>query len=306
MEFISSYRCFYMARILSVFTFFLFSYLAAEAQDSRSHTVLVSVAPHKFFVEQLAGDTVKVGLLVPAGTSFHTFEPTPKQVMAACRSDIWFRIGESFETRIVQALQSHCPGMRLVDLRQNLDLIVIDPHGACCCTCSHAAGADLHIWLSPKLAKIQAKTIADALSAVYPEKKEEFQKRLEHFLKALDDLDGEIAKILQPLTKRVIMVSHPAYAYFARDYSLTQLPIEFEGKDPTPRQLTTILTQAREAQIKAIYIQPQYGSKGARLIAQELGAEVITLDPYAENYLETMREIARSFATKEKKGVSDK
>lgn len=275
------------------FLFFLFSF-SLKAETS-SHSVLVSVAPHKFFVEAIAGNTVHVDLLVPAGTSFHTFEPTPKQMLSASKADLWFRMGESFETRLAQVLQSHHPEMRLIDLRQGLDLITVDAHA--CHHCCKAAGADLHFWLSPRLAKIQAKSIAKALSERYPGHQHEYQNRLETFLEALDNLDREIATLLQPLTNRMIMVSHPAYAYFAADYHLTQLPIEFEGKEPTPRQLTDILVKARQAQIKTVFIQPQHPSKGAKLIAAELGANVVLLDPYSENYFETMRRIARAFAS---------
>ena len=92
------------------------------------------------------------------------------------------------------------------------------------------------------------------------------------------------------------MVSHPAYAYFCRDYQLKQLSIEFEGKDPTPQKLTKILTQARNEHIRRIYIQLQYNNKGAKLIAREIGAEVITLDPYSEQFFASMREIAKAFS----------
>ena len=272
----------------------LFPSLNADTQDPRSHYIIVSVAPHKFFVEAIAGNTLTVGLLVPAGTSFHTFEPTPKQMLLASKADLWFRIGEAFETHLAEVLQNHNPQMRLVDLRQNLDLITVSAHA--CPHCIKAAGADLHFWLSPRLAKIQAKTIAKALTERYPEHRQEYQTRLEQFLLALDKLDQEIVTILKPLNNRVIMVSHPAYAYFAADYQLIQLPIEFEGKDPSPRQLTNLLIKAREAHIKTVFIQPQHSSKGGQLIAKELCAKVVTLDPYAENYFETMRAIAHAFA----------
>ncbi len=279
---------------LIIFSVLFFPNLKAETKDSRSRYVIVSVAPHKFFVEAIAGNTLTIGLLVPAGTSFHTFEPTPKQMILASKADLWFRMGESFEAHLAKVLQSHNPRMRLVDLRQNLDLITVSAHA--CHHCVKVAGADLHFWLSPRLAKIQAKTIAQALIELYPEHRQEYQIRLENFLLALDNLNQEIAAILKPINNRVIMVSHPAYAYFAADYNLTQLPIEFEGKDPTPRQLTNILVKARQDHIKTVFIQPQHSSKGAQLIAKELGAKVVLLDPYAENYFEAMRVIARAFA----------
>lgn len=263
--------------------------LRAEIKDP-THTVLVSVAPHKFFVEQIAGDTVDVVLMVPAGASAHTYEPTPRQMIVASKGDIWFRIGESFEDKAIEALKSHHANLQVVDLREGLKLLY--DH-----VCSHHKGsADLHFWLSPKMAKQQAETMAKALQSAYPQNTAIYQTNLEKFTKELDDLDQEIAAKLASLKNRTIMVSHPAYGYFARDYDLKQISIEFEGKDPTPNQLTKILNEARQLHIKKIYVQPQYSSKGAYLIAREIGALVIALDPYAENYLNSMREIANQFA----------
>lgn len=259
-----------------------------------SHHVLVSVAPHKFFVEKIAGDSVTIGLMVPAGASAHTYEPTPKQTMAASKADIWFCIGESFEARAAKALKHYHPEMELVDLRQNMDMITADPHSGC--SCCHANSQDLHIWLSARQAKIQATTIAHALSKYYPENTQRYQSALAAFLKELDALDAQLEEILQPLPNRTILVSHPAYAYFCRDYKLTQWSIEFEGKDPTPYQLNNTLIKARTAGINKVFIQAQYSSKGARLVAKELGAKVIMLDPYAENFIASMQEIANQIA----------
>ncbi len=271
----------------------------AFTDTAPSRHVLVSVAPHKFFVEKIADGTVTIGLMVPAGSSAHTFEPTPKQMMAASQADLWFCLGESFETRAIKALTAHNPNLQIIDLRQGVDMISADPHSGSTCHCCHANGQDLHIWLSARQAKIQAATIATALSQRYPEHAARYQTALAAFVLELDKLDSQIQAILKPLKQRMVMVSHPAYAYFCRDYDLTQLSIEFEGKDPTPYQLTAILNKARAAHIKKVFIQAQYSSKGARLFAKELGAEVVMLDPYAEDYLNSMLEIARRFATNE-------
>lgn len=255
--------------------------------------VLVSVAPHKFFVEKIAGDTVSIGLMVPAGASSHTYEPTPKQTLAASKADIWFTIGETFEARAGRSLVAHNPNLNLVDLRQGVDMITADPlSGACCC---HANCQDLHIWLSARQGQIQARTIAETLVNRYPQHAERYQRALEVFIKELQELDAQITNILKPLKNRTILVSHPAYAYFCRDYDLEQLSIEFEGKDPTPLQLTNVLNKARAAHTKKVYIQAQYNSKGAKLIAKELGADVVMLDPYSEDYINTMLKIAKQF-----------
>jgi zinc transport system substrate-binding protein len=271
-----------------------FSY-SEHADPNAVPTVLVSVAPHKFFVEKIAGDTVKVDLLVPVNASAHTYEPTPRQMVAAGKADIWFRLGESFETRLLKTLSWHHPHLVIVDMRHNVDMISADPQSGC--SCCYANSQDLHIWLSARQSKIQVATIARALSERYPEHQQRYQKALETFIDELDMLDKTIATMLKPIKNSTILVSHPAYAYFCRDYDLVQLSIEFEGKDPTPQQLNKLLNQTRAEKIKKVFIQIQYGSKGARLIANELKAELMMLDPYSENYFDSMLEIARSFAS---------
>lgn len=292
---------FMLMRCIALFLFFLGNGALFAQESSGKPYVLVSVAPHKFFAEKIAGDTLIVELMVPAGASSHTFEPTPKQMLNASHADIWFQIGEGFEPRASRALMSHNSGMQLVDLRKGLDLIYDSDcsKGHCHHCAAHADCVDPHFWLSARQAKIQAKTIADALSQRYPQNANLYAQNLKSLTQQLDALDAEITTLLAPLKNRTVMVSHPAYAYFCRDYNLQQLSIEFEGKDPSPQQLTKILTQARKENIKTIFIQMQYNNKGARLIANEIGAKVVTLDPYAEQYFETMRDIARHFAAQE-------
>lgn len=267
------------------------------AEIRPSHRVVVSIAPYQFFVHEIAGDTVQISLLVPPGASFHYFEPSPKQILQAAHSDIWFRLGEPFEERALNALQGHNRHLRVVDLREGVDLITVDAEGhqGCC----HVGGADLHIWLSPKQAKIQAKAIAHALMEAYPENTELYGLRLERLLAQLDQLDQQITEKLRPLKNRTLMVAHSAYAYYARDYKLEQLPIEFEGKDPSPRQLDKVLNEARKAHIKVIFTQPQYSSKGAQLLAKELGGKVVSLDPYSGDYFVMMHTITDRIAAQD-------
>lgn len=264
------------------------------AQQGELPYILVSVAPHKYFVEKIAGDTLKVGLIVPAGASAHTYEPSPKQMLRASTASIWFRIGEIFETKAIRAIQDHQPNLKVIDLRQGLDLI----GGAEECGHSHCHcnAMDLHFWLSPRLGQIQAETIAKTLIDTYPEHAELYKTRLKIFQQELQKLDEKIKSILTTIPNRHILVSHPAYAYFCRDYDLKQFSIECEGKDPSPQQLTQLLRDARQYKIKTIFIQSQYSNKGARLVAEAIGARVMNLDPYAENVPTSLLEIAQAFA----------
>src|SRR5262245_12801143 len=77
--------------------------------------VLVSVAPYVEIVEELTAKQVDVALIVPAGFSAHTYEPTPKQILKASKANLWFTIGEAFEERAIKALKAQNPEFVTVD-----------------------------------------------------------------------------------------------------------------------------------------------------------------------------------------------
>ena len=207
--------------------------LVALDSPTPKPSVLVSVAPYKLFVEKIAGDTVNVKLLVPPAASSHTYEPTPRQTIEASKSEVWFMIGEPFEDRAIAAFKASNPSMIIVDLRKDIDLIYSTEHHCHHGHCHDHNSADLHYWLSPRTVGIQAKGITDSLINLYPHNAQRYNDGLNQLLSELDQLDKDLQKIISESANKIIMVSHPAYAYFCRDYGLTQLAIEFEGKDPT-------------------------------------------------------------------------
>ena len=77
------------------------------------------------------------------------------------------------------------------------------------------------------------------------------------------------------------MVFHPAWGYFAHAYGLRQVPIELEGKDPKPAELQGLIEHARGSGIRVIFVQPQFSTKSAALVAKAIGGQVVFADPLA-------------------------
>jgi len=295
-----------MKYLLFLAVFCVFSPLKAEdiktnriPGDARTHSVLVSLSPDKQFVKKIAGDLIKVYSIVPDGSDPHTFEPTPKQMVNASECDIWFYVGEGFEIKALPALKSHSNRLTLIDLRKNINLIKGDGHHDCP---SCASDADLHFWLSAKEAQIQTKTIYDALILQYPEHAAVFSENFREFIEELKALDSELTELLAPVKNRNFMVSHPAFAYFCRDYDLNQISIEFEGRAPTPQQLTTILEVARKDHIRIIVGLSHLSNKGVLLIGKELGAEVLILDPHHDSLSDTLRKLVAAIVRQSQSG----
>jgi zinc transport system substrate-binding protein len=68
----------------------------------------------------------------------------------------------------------------------------------------------------------------------------------------LEALDEECKQAIETSGTQAFMVYHPAMTYYARAYGIEQIAIEYEGKEPSAKYLSTIIDQAHEKNIKAI------------------------------------------------------
>ena len=273
------------AQMHKFFIFLLFLVGCFSELHAQMH-ILVSIAPQKYLVERIGGQQVSVEVLVPPGANSHTYEPTTKQMLAAQKGEIWFRIGESFENRMLAVLSK----THIVDQREGLDLIQA---GCGCCT---RDAHDPHIWLSPRLLKVQAAQIAQILCEHDPTHAEFFKKNLILLDHDCTELDSKCTALFRNQRQTLILVSHPAFGYFCRDYGLEQLSVEMEGREPTPRYVTNLIEHARARGVKTVFLQQQHNPKGGKRIAQELRAKTIYIDPYVEDVLANLWSIARWFS----------
>lgn len=291
-----------LKKLLAAFTLLaiFIGVASCETEQKKTQpTVLVSVAPYVYFVKRIAHRLYNVVPLVPANANPHVYEPTPQQVEEHRNAFMWVRLGELFDKKVERVFREMDSPITIVDVTEGIELLstcegpILSAGHA---TCDHPDAKDLHIWLSQRLAKIQAKTIANALSLQFPDLKEEFDRNLTTLLEELDFIDKEISQLLQPLKGSAIMASHPAFAYFCNDYGLIQIPVEIEGKEPLPQQVTQIMEQAKAYSIKSILIEPQYSNKGAELIAQRMRIPTHIINPYDEDYANNMLTLAKLIA----------
>lgn len=158
------------------------------------------------------------------------------------------------------------------------------------------SGKDPHVWLSPRILKIQARTIAKTLAELDPPHRAEYEANLASLQEKLDKVDAEIRRILEPWKGRMFLVFHPAWGYFADDYGLKQVAIEIEGKDPSDEEATALQRLARREGIKVVFVQPQISSRGAEAMARAIGARVETIDPLVPNISENLVRVAQAIA----------
>lgn len=293
------------------------------AADSSRITVFTSILPQEYFVERVGGDRVQVQALVAPGSSPATYEPSPRQMAALSEASVFFRIGVPFESAFISKIEGMADGLRIVDTREGIALREmkghhhhgeehhehghghVHEHNADHAEHSeshhhhageehhhHEGGTDPHIWLNPRLVKVQARTIADALIETDPEGEETYETNLAGFLKDLDELDAHLVEALAPVKAKTFLVFHPAWGYFADAYGLEQEPIEIEGKDPSGQQLARMIELAQNEGVRVIFVQPQFSTTSAERIAEEIGGVVVPIDPLARDYVGNLERVA--------------
>ena len=279
--------------------FFIFLLLLAscgKAPSGKKPLILVSIAPYQFFAERIAGENYSVQAVVPPGANPHVYEPAARQLSEMGRGAVWFRIGEAFEAKILPVLKQQNPRLQDVDLRSSVDLLPAPHQG-----CSHCAGhgEDRHIWLSPRAALLQIDQMTAALSAIFPEDASLFAKNAQVLAQECLELDAEIGDLLLQVKNRSFLVSHPAFAYFCKEYGLTQLSVEQDGKEPSPRQIEDVVRRTASSKTKLAIALPQHSNKGLEILAQKLHLSVHTINPYSAEYFETLRMLAHTIRDNE-------
>lgn len=269
--------------------------------------VFVSLLPQADIVRRVAGGAVEVEAMIGRGQAEHQYEPTPQQILRLQNARAYFTVGVGAETRLVDQIRRAYPGVPIVDSRRGVPLRKLTEQESAACTedhdhahdhdHEHAAGApDPHVWLDPALLKIQARNVAEELTKILPNQKEQFEKNLADFEAELDALDAEVDELMRPLEGRTLLVFHPTLGYFADRYRLVQRAIEVEGKEPSPRQIESIVTEARKLGVGAVFYQPQFPRRSADVIADAIHGRAVELDHLPENIIEGLRDLARKIA----------
>lgn len=256
----------------------------------------VTVPPQAYLVERIGGERVATEVLMPSGSSEETFSPTPRQLVALSRAELYVLVGHPafiVEERHVLPALARNPGVHVTsmwdgeapeDRRPDTDGRV------------HGNHTDPHLWTAPRTMRSAAVRVAAALAELDPPGAAVYRTRLASFLAEVDALDAEIRRELSGLPRRRFLVTHPAWGHFAAQYGLEQMAIEDEAKEPGPRRLVALVEEARAEGIRVVFSQAGFPDAAARAVAAEIGARVVPLDPLARSWLDNTRHTARIIA----------
>jgi zinc transport system substrate-binding protein len=262
-----------------------------QRADSGERIITVSIAPFKYFVEEIAGDDFKVNVMVPAGANPHIYEPFPEQINKLRRSVAYISNGYlGFEMTWLDRFYEVNKTMKRLSLGDKIDLLVsVHQHEG-----DHIEGADPHYWVSPKCALIMAASVREFLCELNPSQRQKYEVNYDSLISKIQEVDKNTSDLFSGVKNRSFMIYHPNLGYLARDYGLEEIPVEFEGKEPTPFRLKELIDRARKDGLKTIFVQKEYDTKNAKAIAGEIGAEVKIIDPLSEDWQKSTMDIVNA------------
>lgn len=274
-----------------------FNFCKKQKADNRP-LVAVSIEPLRYVVEAVAGQKWQVITLMPQGASPETYEPTPRQMASISHCTLLVRCGTlGFEQTQLPQMAKTTKGVKLISLSDGITPIEEEGHTHGSSAVENASSSiDPHLWMSPQNLSLMAANAAKALQEADPDNADYYQQRLQQFQKQMAQLDAQLKQTLASVTHRTFLIYHPALGYLAQQYSLEQLAVEHDGKDPSAAYMQQLVNRCKTDGVKLAFISKEHSGKAAQRIADEVGLKVVSINPLAYDVAEQMKVIAEEIA----------
>ncbi len=258
--------------------------------DSAAQTdvpvIATSIPPQRYLLRRLLGEDVQILVAIPPGADHEHFEPGIAQMEELSRAGTYVVLDHplaEFEREWVSRISELRAKKEPLKRISFLAGVKVDPN-------------DMHYWLSPKTMSLVVSQLVPLLKEQFPALASSVEARKEALLKEISRIDFELGKTWAPGRECKFFAYHSAWGYFARDYGLTQLSLEEGGKEPGMMKVMEALSSARSAGIHTIFVEPQMPASSVSAFAEELQAQVKTLDPMAEDWIENLQTASKSIA----------
>lgn len=262
-----------------------------SVQEKRMITV--SILPQKFMLKKIVGDRFEISCMLNEGNNPEAYEPSMTHLMNIEHSVAYFCIGYiGFEDAIVGKAHVNNPNLKIFNTSKGVEVIRgthISPEG------EHNE-ADPHLWTSVANAIKISQNMLAAVVELDPDNADEYTRNFNAFKSELDSLDSRIKSQLAGKQGSAFLVWHPSLSYFARDYGLRQVSLEYEGKEIPIDKLKQNIDAARESGAHVLFVQREFDSRQAETIGEELGVKMVKINPMSYNWETELENIANAIA----------
>ena len=277
-----------------VLAIFLFSITGCR-QDRNSNTrrtdgkinITTTIFPAYDFVRQITdsqilSERVNLNMLLPPGSESHSFEPSPRDIIAIQNSDIFIYIGgetDSWVNRILQSMNTD--NMKILAMLDTVELVeeeIVEGMES-------AAGAaddddieyDEHVWTSPRNAILIVSAITGLLCEADPANSDVYRQNAASYIKELEQLDTAFYEVVAPAKRKtIIFADRFPFRYFVKDYGLSYFAA-FPGcsteTEPSAATVAFLIDKVRAERIPVVFHIELSNERMANTVSGETGAK---------------------------------
>ncbi|MBF0494649.1 MAG: zinc ABC transporter substrate-binding protein [Candidatus Omnitrophica bacterium] len=245
---------------------------ALGAADKHCVKIVTSFYPAYIVAINVAGEVPGVSvenLTAPLAGCLHDYSLTPDDMKKLADADIFIANGAGMES-FMEIAASRYPKLKIIRLTDGMPLI------------KNADGSlNPHTWLSVSNEIVEAGNLAKALEGMDASRAKSYRQNAEKYIFKLNVLKNKMEAGLTGYKGTKLITFHEAFPYFAGEFGLDIVGtiLREPGSIPSPKELAKDIELVRRTGVKLLFVEPQYPSGAAELIAKETGAKVYTLDP---------------------------
>ena len=281
----------------------LFAALSAalwgSATQAANAAVVASLKPLGFIASAIADGVTDTQVLLPDGASEHDYSLRPSDVKRLQGADLVVWIGPEMEAFMEKSV-NNIPQAKQVTIAQLKDVKPLlmkgaddddddhdHDHGHAEKGDAHHHHGDynMHLWLSPEIARASAVAIHEKLVELMPQSRAKLDANLKDFEAQLASTETQVGNELAPLKGKGYFVFHDAYGYFEKQFGLTPLGHFTVNPEiqPGAQRLHEIRTQLVEQKATCVFAEPQFRPAVVEAVARGTSVRMGTLDPLGTN-----------------------
>lgn len=259
--------------------------------DSRLK-VLTSTTFLADITQNIAGNRVSVGSLLPVGADPHAYQAAPADVAKIAESNLLILNGLDYELFIAPLLDAARAGGEGLVIEATTGLnprsTERNANGAESGKGSEQEARDPHMWLDPNLVITYVKNIRDGLIQIDAEGAETYKTNADAYIAHLKELDAWIVEQVNtiPAERRLLVTNHEALGYFAERYGFEVVGAVISSMSTdagtSAKEMSTLIEQIKASGAPAIFLGEVENSDLATQIAAETNAKVVN-DLYLES-----------------------
>ena len=249
--------------------------------ESDNLKIVTSIFPYYDFAKNIAGDKAEIKLLLSPGSEPHDYEPTPSDIIAIEKCDIFIYNGGESEKWVDSVLDSlENPDVIVLKLMDSVDLLEESEE-------NHDANngeehkPDEHIWTSIKNSIIISEKISEAIISCDSVNAEYYNGNLENYVSRLKALDNDMTEIASNKKRdTVVFGDRFPMLYFFNDYGLNY-KAAFPGcnseTEPSLDVVTELTNYVKENNVPAVFYLEFSNGNTANLIAEGTAAKALQI-----------------------------